>query len=111
MGQGLASAPWWNPFFEGTNLQFAQLAGARLGSANLQGASLAGANLPHARLTHADLRGAVLRNADLQHASLASARLLCGRQPHEEIIRAPDMVLTYTQVWTIRSALAATRDP
>ncbi len=73
--QGLTSAPWWNPYFEGANLQFAQLAGARLDSANLQGASLAGANLQDVQLTEANLQHAQLMGANLQHADLASAML------------------------------------
>jgi uncharacterized protein YjbI with pentapeptide repeats len=58
-----------------TNLQYANLQGADLGSANLQGANLADANLQGADLGSANLQGADLRNANLQNANLGTSLL------------------------------------
>ncbi|WP_017622957.1 pentapeptide repeat-containing protein [Nocardiopsis chromatogenes] len=68
-----------------TDLQGANLLGARLEHAVLLGARLEHANLVVAGLEHADLRGARLEHADLRGARLEHANLRGARLEHANL--------------------------
>ena len=75
-------------YFQGADLQWADLGGANLTNANLRGADLRGTNLTNANLNEADLQWANLRGANLTNANLTNANLRGANLTHANLTNA-----------------------